>query len=91
MLKTLEEQVEPEVAALLVIDMQNDFIADDGVLGKKGFDFRIVQETVPRINTFIEAARKAGVLVIWIRTVHTLKDALPPYLAHTVVKRMVQR
>ena len=32
-LRTLAEQVDPRVAALLVIDMQNDFCPPDGVSG----------------------------------------------------------
>ena len=86
-LRTLQEQVDPKVAALLVIDMQNDYVADQGKLGKIGLNVKLIQETVPKINRLVEEARKAGVAVIWIRTTHTLKDALPNYLAYHIVIR----
>lgn len=86
-LRTLQEQVDPKVAALLVIDMQNDYVADEGKLGKIGLNIKPIQETVPRINRLVEEARKAGVMVVWIRTTHTLKDALPNYLAYHIVIR----
>jgi len=87
MLSTLKDQVDSMLAALLVIDMQNDFVADDGMLEKRGFNVKNVQATVPKINRFIEEARKAGVMVIWIRTTHTLRDAMPNYLAHTIARK----
>ena len=33
-LRTLSDQVDPKVAALLVVDMQNDFCHPDGVSGE---------------------------------------------------------
>ena len=39
-LRTLQEQVDPKVAALLVIDMQNDYVADQGRLGKIGLNIK---------------------------------------------------
>lgn len=85
--RTLQEQVDPKVAALLVIDMQNDYVADEGKLGKIGLNIKPIQDTVPKINGLVEEARKAGVMVVWIRTTHTLKDALPNYLAYHIVIR----
>jgi hypothetical protein len=35
-LNTLEDQIDPQVTALLIIDMQNDYVADNGKLGKAG-------------------------------------------------------
>jgi nicotinamidase-related amidase len=86
-LRTLQEQVDPKVAALLVIDMQNDFVADEGKLGKIGLNVKLIQETVPKINRLVEEARTAGVPIFWLRSTHTLKDALPNYLAYHIVIR----
>lgn len=83
-LNTLKEQVEPKEAALLIIDMQNDYIADQGLLGRIGLDVKRVQQMVPRLNGFVEEARKAGVMVIWITQSHTLRDAMPNYIAKNV-------
>jgi len=87
LLHSLADQVDPEVSALLVIDMQNDFVADEGKIARMGRNVKPVQETVPGINRLIEAARKAGVKVVWIKTTHTLGDALPNYLAHTPARK----
>jgi hypothetical protein len=47
MLKAPKEEIDPVAARHLVIDIQNDFIADDAVPGKKHFHVRIVQQRVP--------------------------------------------
>lgn len=87
MLTTLEEQVDPKQAAVLVIDVQNDYLADDGFLGRIGFDVKRLQAVVPKINSFIDEARKARVMVIWITTTHSLKDAMPNYVASNVARK----
>jgi ureidoacrylate peracid hydrolase len=85
-LKTLEEQIDPQITALLVIDMQNDYVADNGKLGKAGFDVKRIQAAIPAMNTLILEARKAGVMVVWIRQTHTFKDSLPNYVASNVAR-----
>jgi len=85
-LKTLEEQIDPKSSALLVIDMQNDYVADNGKIGKAGLDVRRIQAAIPAMNSLIAEARKAGVLVVWIRQTHSFKDSLPNYVASNVVR-----
>jgi ureidoacrylate peracid hydrolase len=84
LLQTLEEQVNPKITALLIIDMQNDYVADKGVLGKIGLNVKLVQDAIPTMNKLIEEARKAEVLTVWIRQTHSMKDALPNYVARNV-------
>jgi len=86
LLKTVEEQIAPAITALLVIDMQNDYVADEGKVGKLGLDVNRIQAAIPAMNTLIAEARKAGVMVIWIRTTHSFKDALPNYVASNVAR-----
>jgi ureidoacrylate peracid hydrolase len=69
-LKTLSEQVDPEMAALLVIDMQNDFCHPDGVSGKRGRQLAMSIEMTPRLEAFIKASRRAGMQVIFVQTIH---------------------
>ncbi|MDZ4277715.1 MAG: hypothetical protein U1B78_01120, partial [Dehalococcoidia bacterium] len=38
MLKTLAEKVEPRHAALLIVDLQNDFCAEGGAMHREGRD-----------------------------------------------------
>ena len=67
----LEQKVRPEHAALLVIDMQNDFCASKGVVAKGGRDVSEVQEMAARLPDLIAAARAAGVLVVFVRNVYS--------------------
>jgi nicotinamidase-related amidase len=50
-LTTLAEQVDPRVAALLVIDMQNDFCHPEGVSGKRGRQLAMSIEMAPRLES----------------------------------------
>jgi ureidoacrylate peracid hydrolase len=84
-LKTMEQQIDPKITALLVIDMQNDYVSDNGKMAKiPGFNVKVIQAAVPAMNNLIEEARKAGVLVVWVRQTHLFKDSLPNYLASSV-------
>jgi len=70
-LGSLAEKVDPAHTALLIIDMQNDFCAPGGLVSKDGRDLSAAQATAKRLPAFIEAARQAGVLVVFVRNVYT--------------------
>ena len=70
MLDTLPKKVDPNHAALLVVDFQNDFAAADGVMDREGFDLTMVQAIVPRLQQFVEQTRQAGLPVIFIRNIY---------------------
>lgn len=80
-LTTLAERLAPRHAALLVIDMQNDFCAPGGfveaVLGKDAAACRAVVEP---IMALVERARAARVPVLWVRADYSL-DTVPPHIA----------
>ena len=42
--KGLREKVDPRHTALVVIDMQNDFIADEGMIAREGRDVSQAKE-----------------------------------------------
>ncbi len=57
------EQITPSRTSLIVVDMQNFFVAEDG------YSFvPAARHIVPNINRLAEALRGAGGLVTWIRT-----------------------
>jgi nicotinamidase-related amidase len=56
---------------LLVIDMQNDFIASAGLVGRSGRDVSAAQKLAEYLPDFIAAARRAGVLVTFIRNIYS--------------------
>src|SRR5262249_39362116 len=57
-----------------VVDMQNDFCAPGGLVSKDGRDISAALEMAGRLPAFIDAARKAGVLVVFIRCVYTTEN-----------------
>jgi ureidoacrylate peracid hydrolase len=85
-LTTLAEKVAPERTAVIVIDVQNDFCADDGVFGQLGQDLSTIQAMVPRLVPFVDAARAAGCLIVFVRGLY---DEV--YLAPNVVERRARR
>ena len=70
MLRTLAEKTDPGHAAVLIVDVQNDFCADNGAMHKEGRDLGLVQAMVPRLARFIAEARDAGVPLVWIRNLY---------------------
>lgn len=56
----------PDSAALLVIDMQNSFVAEGA-----WFEAPKGRDIIPAINALIEEARRTGVPVIWTQSDHS--------------------
>jgi ureidoacrylate peracid hydrolase len=71
MLTTLREKVDPARAALLVVDMQNDFVHEEGALAMNGGNVAPTQAIVPALNALIAEARVSGTPVIFIRAAHS--------------------
>ena len=69
----LGEIVAPAHTALLVVDMQNDFVATRGHFARFGRDVTRIQAIIPPIRELLETARRAGVLIIYTRQL-TLPD-----------------
>jgi ureidoacrylate peracid hydrolase len=70
-LRTLEEKLRPEHAALVIIDVLNDFCAPDGAMAREGLDVQASKEMAERLPALIDAAREAGVLVVFVRNVYS--------------------
>jgi nicotinamidase-related amidase len=68
----LSELVAPAHTALLLIDMQRDFVEPDGYFGSLGIDLTMYDETRPRLAALLGEARRRGVLVV-----HVQNTALP--------------
>lgn len=69
--KGLREKVDPRHTALVVIDMQNDFIADEGLIAREGRDVSQAKEMAKHLPELIKTARAAGVFVVFVRNVYT--------------------
>lgn len=71
----------PGHAALVVVDVQNDFCSPRGSLpAGYHFDLQFVEAMVPRLETLIAAARRAEVPVIFVRTAHDPSNDSPAWL-----------
>lgn len=75
-------------SALIIVDMQNDFLHPDGGFGhiarempEAGIDMPFLMGTIPHVKQLIDAFRKAGRPVVYVA--HVLKpdysDAQFPY------------
>lgn len=59
--------LDPAVTALLVIDLQVDFLSEDGYFARKGYDPAPLRAIIPNVNALIAAARGAGCTIIHTR------------------------
>jgi ureidoacrylate peracid hydrolase len=66
---TLKDWITPGRTALLLIDMQVDFAAPDGALGKAGFDMTAPQAAVAKAEKLAKAARGAAVPLVFVRLI----------------------
>lgn len=57
----------PAQTALIVIDLQVDFLSESGYFAKRGYDPAPLRAIIPAVNAVIRAARAAGCLVIHTR------------------------
>lgn len=57
----------PQHTALLVIDLQEDFLSPDGYFARKGYDPSPLRAILPAVNRLIAAARAAGLTIIHTR------------------------
>ena len=81
-LRTIEEQVRAAHTALLVIDMQNDFCSEDGYLCKvRGYDPRYSRPVADSILRLVDAARRAGAPVVWLRSIYDFKYLADAHIA----------
>ena len=75
--------VDPAVSALVIIDMQRDFLYPGGFGELRGNDVSMLLKVVEPLQAVLEAARAAGMAVIHTREGHRpdLSDCPPSKLA----------
>ena len=76
-------EFDPDKTALLLIDMQRDFVEAGGFGEMLGNDVSLLRSTIEPCKSVLEAARAAGIAVIHTREGHRpdLTDAPPTKLA----------
>ncbi len=65
-------QLTPGRTALVVIDMQNDFLSPDGWYAQSGIDISHMRQSIGPVRALVAAAREQNVPVIW--TQHGFRD-----------------
>lgn len=67
LLTTLSERVTPPRTAVLVVDMQNDYVAEGGASHKRHGTVAAVRSIIPTVQRLVRSARTAGTLVVYIQ------------------------
>lgn len=65
----LASMLEPSRCALVVVDIQKDFAAPDGLLGRLGVNLAPAEAVIDRIEELIPSARAAGATLAFMRVV----------------------
>lgn len=60
-------KLDPARMALLVIDLQIDFVSPEGYLAKRGYDVAPLRAILPTVRSVIAAVRAAGGLIVYTR------------------------
>lgn len=89
LLDSLEQKLEAQHAALVVVDVQNDFCASGGMMDQEGLDLSAVQAMAGRLPGLIDAARAVGALVVFIRNVYSTEGNL--YLSDAWLEQATRR
>ena len=79
-LKSLKERCDPKYAALIVVDVQNDFVSPEGSAGKRGEDVGAAMTMVPNLLSLIDEARRVGLTIVYIRTTHSEWTDTPSWI-----------
>jgi nicotinamidase-related amidase len=67
--ETIDEVLNPDWCAVLVIDLQNDLVNPEGKLAQAGNDVSGMLRILPRCAAFIEEARALEVPVVHVQTI----------------------
>jgi ureidoacrylate peracid hydrolase len=59
--------IDPAKAAVIVVDMQNDFAAKGGMFDRAGIDISGAQKVIPSTTKILAAAREAGIRVVYLK------------------------
>jgi ureidoacrylate peracid hydrolase len=85
-LKTLKERCDPKYAALIAVDVQNDFVSPEGSAAKRGEDVGAAIAMVPNLLRLIDEARRIGLTIVYIRTTHSEWTDTPSWIYRTSQK-----
>lgn len=73
-------RIDPRKARLLIVDVQNDFLADGGWFARSGQELGLMRRAVDDLAEFIPVARAAGVRPIFIQAIYDERWLSKPML-----------
>jgi ureidoacrylate peracid hydrolase len=79
-LRTLKQRCDPRCAALIVVDVQNDFVSPEGSAGKRGEDVSAAMAMMPNLTRLIAEARNVGLAIVYVRTTHSEWTDTPSWI-----------
>jgi ureidoacrylate peracid hydrolase len=79
-LRSLKERCDPRLAALLVVDVQNDFVSPEGSAGKRGDDIGAAMAVMPNLTRLIDEGRHVGLTIVYVRTTHSEWTDTPSWI-----------
>src|SRR5262249_3809810 len=85
-LRTLKERFDPKTAAVIVVHMKNDYISPAGSAGKGGGEVSAAMAMVLSMHRLIDEARRIGLTIVFIRTIHSEWTDTPSWIFRTSQK-----
>ena len=87
LLNGLEEILNPRHTAIVVVDMQNDFCAENGYIHTtQGADMSGNRSLAERIGRLVRAGRTAGCEIVWVKAIYD-HDLLPAPMLSKMLER----
>jgi ureidoacrylate peracid hydrolase len=77
----LKSRLSPQRAALVVIDMQNDFVLERGKMAEFGFETGCVRDSLRAMRRILDAARSLSYPVIHTCMINDIEQNPPSWLA----------
>ena len=72
--RQLLEKIAPDRAALIIVDMQNDFVASDGKMAQFGFYIQTIQDSIKPIQALLQTARKLNYPILHTRMINDINQ-----------------
>lgn len=60
-------EIDPQHCAVIVVDMQNDFVSPGGMFESRGVDISAVRQTISPTKQVLAAARSAGMKIVYLK------------------------
>ncbi|WP_306812928.1 cysteine hydrolase family protein [Paenibacillus soyae] len=69
-MEKLKARLDQKNAAVIVVDVQNDYCHPDGAIAKSGSDVSAAKKMMPGLRSLLDAARQHNVPIIFLQTNH---------------------